>query len=314
MSNSTPNVEKDYVIKDKELLDDRYYNLKPNESAFFKAQTGITDDNELKKQIIAVQKKAYEVFPYWCIVRFAFTQLKISSQSPAAYAHVLKLGRERPGAILIDAGCCFGNDARKPVLDGFPAENVVAFDLHQEFWDLGHELFKSNPQTFPAKFIAGDVFDDAMLSLPDTSTPPPSSRPKDLSSITSVNPLRGHVSAIHASAFFHLFSKEKQADLASRLAGLLSAEPGSIIFGAHAGLPEASFQTYGPPGPEQVQMFCHSRETWKELWDGVVFPKGTVEVKAELEDASTYVRPDLANEQLWGKKSWWLLKWSVMRL
>ncbi|EIW85718.1 hypothetical protein CONPUDRAFT_48616 [Coniophora puteana RWD-64-598 SS2] len=300
-------------MKNKELVDDRYYNLKPDESAFFKAQTGIANDDELKKHIVAIQKKAYKVFPYSCILRFAFTQLKISSMTPIAYEHVLRLGRERPGAILVDAGCCFGNDARKSVSDGFPAENVVAFDLHPEFWDLGHELFKSTPQSFPAQFIPGNIFDDAMLSLPDSSSP--SQRPEDLSSLTSLNPLRGHVSAIHASAFFHLFSKDAQADLAARLAGLLSPKPGSIIFGTHTGQFEASFQPYGPPGPGQVQIFCHSPETWKELWDGVVFPKGTVEVKAELEDATAYIRPDLAKEHTdSGGKGWWWLKWSVVRL
>lgn len=29
-------------------------------------------------------------------------------------------------------------------------------------------------------------------------------------------------------------------------------------------------------------MFCHSPETWKELWDGQVFEKGTVKVETEL--------------------------------
>jgi len=30
------------------------------------------------------------------------------------------------------------------------------------------------------------------------------------------------------------------------------------------------------------KMFCHSPETWKELWDGEVFVKGSVQVEVEL--------------------------------
>lgn len=42
-------------------LDDRYYNLDEEEKIFFKKETGIQDDAELKKHIIAVQTKAFSV-------------------------------------------------------------------------------------------------------------------------------------------------------------------------------------------------------------------------------------------------------------
>ena len=48
--------------------------LTENELAFFKAQTRIDDDGELKNHIFAVQAKAYSVFPYGCISRFMFTK------------------------------------------------------------------------------------------------------------------------------------------------------------------------------------------------------------------------------------------------
>ncbi|KAK0459014.1 uncharacterized protein EV420DRAFT_1541857 [Desarmillaria tabescens] len=31
-------------------------------------------------------------------------------------------------------------------------------------------------------------------------------------------------------------------------------------------------------------MFCHSPESWKALWDGGVFPEGTVKVDAFLKE------------------------------
>lgn len=74
-------------------LDERLYSLQGDELAFFQAQTGIQDEAELKKHIITIQEKAYDVkiskyspsqyvvtfvfqqvFQYRCIRRFGFTQ------------------------------------------------------------------------------------------------------------------------------------------------------------------------------------------------------------------------------------------------
>ena len=45
----------------KRELDPSLYDLQPHETAFFKQQTGIYDDELLKQHIIQVQTKAYEV-------------------------------------------------------------------------------------------------------------------------------------------------------------------------------------------------------------------------------------------------------------
>ena len=89
---------------------------------------------------------------------------------------------------------------------------------------------------------------------------------------------------IHTSSFFHLFSEEQQLELAQKMAGLLSPVPGSTIFGMHAGLAEKGFSKEGnrrTGGP----LFCHSPDSWKELWNGGIFKKGTVKVEATLQSA-----------------------------
>lgn len=45
----------------KHELDPNLYNLQPEEAALFKQLTGIYDDELLKRHIIQVQTKAYEV-------------------------------------------------------------------------------------------------------------------------------------------------------------------------------------------------------------------------------------------------------------
>ncbi|KAI0066719.1 hypothetical protein BV25DRAFT_1796809 [Artomyces pyxidatus] len=289
-------------------LDESLYKLDEDETAFFKAQTGIQDDEELKKHLLQGQADAYKVFPYPCIRKFAWTKLKISRLF--AYHQLLKLGREREGAILLDIGCCFGNDARKAIADGFPIQNVVASDLHQGFWDAGHKVFRTTPETFPVPFVPGDVFDPAHLAIVPPFTAPPTTPRPNLATLTSLNPLRGYVSAVHASSFFHLFQEEQQLHLARALAGLLAAEPGSMLSGRHAGLPEAGFRTCS----SGIQGFCHSAESWKELWEGVFGEVGVqVDVEARVFKPTGSDVTSGAELGIPESQTWWL-EWVVTRL
>ncbi|KZS95907.1 hypothetical protein SISNIDRAFT_451556 [Sistotremastrum niveocremeum HHB9708] len=284
---------------------DHEYTLKEDEIAFFKQESGITDDQALKEHILKVQSDAYAIYPYPCIRRFAFATLKISRYP--FYKDVLKLGKERPGAILLDIGCCFGNDSRKVIRDGFPKDQVIASDLRQGFWDLGHELFKSTPETFDVPFIAGDVFSDTLIAPAEPAYEPVTGANPPLKSLTSLNPLIHRISVIHASAFFHLFDEQQQFTIAQRLAGLLSPEPGSIIFGSHIGSAgEPSNRSNASGGIS----YAHSVDSWKELWDGKVFKKGSVKVDAFIHEME---RKDRAPDRE-GKYIATLLVFCVTRL
>src|SRR5258708_40282232 len=86
------------------------------------------------------------------------------------------------------------------------------FSLLVEFANLGHKLFKTTQETYPIAFVPGDIFDPNLLEIAQpvasahasTEGPAPDLRS---TSLTSLNPLRGRVFAIHASCFFHLFSE-----------------------------------------------------------------------------------------------------------
>ncbi|KAJ7206525.1 hypothetical protein GGX14DRAFT_637459 [Mycena pura] len=252
---------------------------------FLKSQIGIGDAGELKKHILPIQAKAYETFSYPCICFFNFARLRVSKLP--AYSHAMALLRERPDAIFLDLGCCFGTDIRKVAVDGFPMQNLIACDLHGEFWNFGHELFRSTPETFPVAFLSGDVFDPAFLapsaprltSIRSSTVIPPS----NLSNITSLTALTNHISILHCSYVFHLFDEQKQAELARLLAGLLSPLPGSMIFGSQLAK-ETKGYLLRPPfysGDAESRVFAHSPESWIDLWEDV-FPKGTVRVEAAL--------------------------------
>jgi hypothetical protein len=53
---------------------DTALSLNEDELAFFKAQTKIDDEDELRNHISAVQAKAYSIYPYRCIATFMFTK------------------------------------------------------------------------------------------------------------------------------------------------------------------------------------------------------------------------------------------------
>ena len=170
---------------------------------------------------------------------------------------------------------------------------LYLLSLLAEFANLGHKLFKTTQETYPIAFVPGDIFDANHLAIApplassssaQASTGPgnPSSvSAPDLRSLTSLNPLHGRVSGIHASLLFHLFSEEKQLHLARALAGLLSPEPGSMIIGLHIGTPEKKgFEPSNTLADQRI--WCHSPESWTELWDGLIFEKGVVKVQTKL--------------------------------
>jgi hypothetical protein len=127
--------------------------------------------------------------------------------------------------------------------------------------------------------------------------------PPEPRSLISLTPLQGRVSAIFACAFFHLFGEAKQLQVARQLASLLSPLPGSVIFGAHGtmlvnGIRESSLGT---------EAFCHCPESWKELWDGNVFEKGTVSVEVDVKLVDRGPGRGIQDQIIW-------MSWSVTRL
>ncbi|KAI0733962.1 hypothetical protein C8Q72DRAFT_504908 [Fomitopsis betulina] len=294
----------------RQVLDEIYGALDEEARTFVKARIGIDDEAQLKEHILGVQLDAWTVHKYRCIQNFSFLKLSIS-QLPG-FEQLLKLGRDRKHALFLDIGCCFGVDIRKAVASGFPAQNAIASDLYSAFWDLGLKLFNDTPDTFPVPFLAGDAFSPAFLapSTPFYSAPStPRPTPSTLREAGTLTPLLGHISAIHTSSFFHLFNEAQQATLARKLAALLSPEPGSVIFGRHAGRSKKGLREV-PPGLWRTDpMWCHDVESWTALWDGEVFEKGTVKVEAVFTVGHSRVHGVAADGGVPGA-----LVWSVTKL
>jgi hypothetical protein len=67
----TKQTEETHLRSRREPLDPSLYDLTPEALQFFKSETDITDDEELKKHILAVQERAYKVDQlYYSVRRF----------------------------------------------------------------------------------------------------------------------------------------------------------------------------------------------------------------------------------------------------
>jgi len=200
--------------------------------------------------------------------------------------------------------------------DLFPRKEIVfffaikreTFSLFSEFWEWGHDLYRTSPSTFPALFISGDIFDPNVLSQDVLGSP--ALRPDNLSSLTSLNSLKGHVSAIHASLFFHLFDEETQLDAARRTATLLCPEKGSVIFGRHYVRSTQGTRTEVLADGTVHTQFWHSPESWRQLWEKQVFEhsRGSIRVEMELEISTEYTVMESEKDAVLYMMNWCITK------
>ncbi|KKY26347.1 putative methyltransferase domain-containing protein [Diplodia seriata] len=220
-----------------------------------------------------VEAHVREVFPYPCIGAFRFLDLAMYKEP--YYPEVLS--RVKNGDKLLDLGCCFGQELRKLAHDGAPPSSLYGSDLRPAFLTLGHALFLDEAKlpTSP-HFIAADILADPFSASP------------------LHRQLAGTVSVVHASAFFHLFSRDDQLRAAEAVVALLKPEPGVAVVGAQIGTPTpgvAESWTKGKKSPR----FSHNVESWAALWDEVGTRTGTrwEVVDARLTKVEKAVSPEL---------------------
>ncbi|KAI2463316.1 hypothetical protein F4781DRAFT_440660 [Annulohypoxylon bovei var. microspora] len=214
----------------------------------FRSYSKISDD-EVFNHIYRVRDEAWEILPYVCVGCFRFLDFP-ASLSPA-YPEVLE--RVRAGETYLDMGCGLGQDIRKFVYDGAPADNLIGVDVESRFHDLGYKLFKDR-ETLKARLVTGDVFDDNFLAE-----------------------FRGKIDIIFVGSFLHLFTYEQQVKIMAHVTKLLRNQKGSMIFGRHM----ATAKTGGTFNTNAIgwSLYYHSPETISQLLDSSSEGKWDVETK-----------------------------------
>lgn len=206
--------------------------------------------------VLSLRNRAYESHPYPCLGRFRFMDLDLSNHP--RYPEILsRLKLTDEPELLLDFGCCIGQDVRKLLLDGAPVSKIYGSDLLPEFIEIGYELFR-DVSTFPRDhFIApADAFDE-----------------------TSNNALAefdGKVSILHISAVFHLFGIEDQRKLARRCLKLLSPKKKCLVLGGQT----ANVNAGSYPRANGQMRWRHNSESWAQLWEDAAREHGGCTVKS----------------------------------
>ncbi|POW21515.1 hypothetical protein PSHT_02336 [Puccinia striiformis] len=239
------------------------------ELKFFKKTTGIQDPSVLKGHILKIREAAYKIYPYPCIWGFEFLKRKTFSHPFYPRVKANKLSNRHQN-IFVDLGAFVGVDLKQVVEDGWDANNVLGIDVHQEWIDIGHELFKDGQQ-LPS--FLGDILLETTLN----SAPAEEAQPEpvlNLRNLKDLNPLKGRVRFICANQLFHLFLEHDQRKLAERCGRLLSNEPGSAIFGTQVGAPKETLD-------EVHKVYVHSPKSFERLWKETLGENVEVVVTAE---------------------------------
>lgn len=190
---------------------------------------------ELLPHLREARDKAWEVFKYPCIGRWAFLDFSIGDA--AKYPEVLSALKQ--GATLLDLGSGLGQDLRKLVFDGSPRSSLAASDLQEPLFDVGYDIFRDR-ETLQVPFYPGDFFDANNAGLQDHT-----------------------FDYIHAGSFFHLWNYQEQAESMVKAVRLLKPKPGSMIFGRQSGATEPYVEKVSTS--RSGDMYRHNVASFKEL-------------------------------------------------
>lgn len=142
------------------------------------------------------------------------------------YQKAFSAVKSDPSALWLEAGCAFGTDVRRLVLDGWPAKQVFCLDVHDGYWKYGLKLYGDGPDAPEGKRLEcetawGNILDDKFFS-PKKDPAVPDPLPRDAFSVVSL------------SAVLHVLAKEDSEGLLQCLHDYF-IKPGGYIFGSCVG-------------------------------------------------------------------------------
>jgi len=191
--------------------------LDPAARALYEQYSGLAR-SEVIPHILRIRAAAFKIYPYPCIGQFRFLQFSIALHP--SYPRILERlkapssGPESAAPVLLDIGCCLGQDLRKLAFDGVPGDRLVGMELEQGFIDLGFELFRDKKK-FQGAMIAANVLDSSFDSLFEA--------------------MAGRFEVVHAASFFHLADWDLQVQVAIKILKMMKDQIGVIVMGRQVG-------------------------------------------------------------------------------
>ncbi|KAI0149576.1 hypothetical protein GGR57DRAFT_504753 [Xylariaceae sp. FL1272] len=213
--------------------------------------------SEMVAKVIEFRDRAWDTFPFPCLGTFEFLDFVLSTRNRIYPGLLFRL---RGGATFLDVGCCLGQDIRKLVFDGVPADNVVGAELRQGYIDLGYELFRDR-DILPSEMYQANVLDEL------TVAPWPK--------------LQGRFDVVNFSFVLHCFSRDEQVVMFERgIAALKERTLGTTIMGLASGAHEATVSMWNGKG-----VYIHNPESFRSLIEEVEEKTDTKwQVEVELDN------------------------------
>ena len=180
--------------------------------------------------------RAWATRSYPCVGQWAYLEPKIAKS--AAFKTVID--RLHQGGIMLDLGCCMGQELRSIAAAGAPTHNMYGADIEPVFWDLGYELFNDRDK-FHAHFLHADIFDDE----------------------SPLRQLHGCTDVIYLGSLLHLWDWAGQSK--ALVAIIKLAKAGSIVIGAQLGRRKGQAETAGWKNSTRT-MFYHDPDTMEAIW------------------------------------------------
>ncbi|KAI0545618.1 hypothetical protein F4679DRAFT_560611 [Xylaria curta] len=220
--------------------------------------------SEMAAEVTKFRDRAWDTFPFPCLGTFEFLDLTLSTRN-RVYPRLLS--RLQAGATFLDVGCCLGQDIRKLIFDGVPAENVAGAELRQGYIDLGYDLFRDR-ETLASEMHQANVLDDP------TVAPWPQ--------------LLGRFDIVNFSFVLHCFSRDKQVVMFEQGIRVLKAgKLGTTIMGMASGANESHMSMWHGEG-----VFIHNPETFRNLIQEVEEKTKTKwKVEVELDNYINHSEP-----------------------
>ncbi|CAG9948842.1 unnamed protein product [Clonostachys rosea f. rosea IK726] len=210
----------------------------------------------VEQHLISVRNLAWEVNPMPCLGRFLFTELHMAHDEEL---HKTVLRRLQSGDRLIDVGCCLGQDIRKLIHDGAPAENLVGLDLDERFFEAGFQLFKDSDTK--ARFVKANI----------------------LRQSPALDEMNQSFDMAYMDMFLHMLSWDDQITACKTIVSLLKPVQGSFFAGESAG------HVHGIPTQATWNKltFRHNEASFKKLMQQVSEETGSKwDVKSQLVQGS----------------------------
>ncbi|KAJ3021608.1 hypothetical protein HKX48_008177 [Thoreauomyces humboldtii] len=223
----------------------------PDESlAFLSAYKNEPNLDSLRKALLPVWTESVGKFHvYRCIQTFSFLKPRVSEHP--LYSSIVSECKK--GGQVLELGCCYGTDVRKLIMDGVPAERIVASDLHSGYWDLGCKLFDDAERIKNVRTVFGD------WAVAPTTTPPTIDFAAYLNRFTFTI----------ASAVLHVFSKAQGEHFLANAANTLVS--GGTFLGSCGGMKvEGPWTAPGTEGSDETR-YLHSPESLSKLLTGLGF-------------------------------------------